>query len=68
MVGHFRHASETTFQWRFPGGPMMAYFWWNFDPLSIHQLKKNNRCQCWNPSGKTFGPAHVAHVSNSKYR
>ena len=24
-VGQFRHASETWFQWRFAGGPMMAY-------------------------------------------
>ena len=26
MVGHYRHASETPFQWRFAGGPMMAHF------------------------------------------
>ena len=26
MVGHNRHASETPFQWRFAGGPMMANF------------------------------------------
>ena len=24
MLGHHRHASETTFKWRFAGGPMMA--------------------------------------------
>ena len=24
MLGHHRHASETPFQWRFAGGPMMA--------------------------------------------
>ena len=26
MVGHYRHNSETPFQWRFAGGPMMAHF------------------------------------------
>ena len=24
MLGHYQHASETAFQWRFAGGPMMA--------------------------------------------
>ena len=24
MLGHHRHASETPFQWRFAGGPMMV--------------------------------------------
>ena len=24
MFGHYRHASETPFKWRFAGGPMMA--------------------------------------------
>ena len=26
MMGHYRHASETPFKWRFAGGPMMALF------------------------------------------
>ena len=26
MVGHYWHASETPFQWRFAGGPMNAHF------------------------------------------
>ena len=26
MVGHYRHASETPFQWRFAGGPTMSHF------------------------------------------
>ena len=42
MLGHHRHASETPFKWRYPGGPMMAHLEWYFDPLSPHQLK--NRC------------------------
>ena len=24
MLGHYRHASETPFKWRFAGGPMMT--------------------------------------------
>ena len=39
MLGHHRHASETPFQWRFAGGPMMARLWWYLDPPSPHQLK-----------------------------
>ena len=34
MVGHHRHASETPFQWRFAGGPMMAQLKRYLDPLS----------------------------------
>ena len=26
MVRHYRHTSETPFQWRFAGRPMMAHF------------------------------------------
>ena len=26
MVGHYRHANETPFQWRIAGGPIMAHF------------------------------------------
>ena len=26
MVGHYRHTSETPFQWPFADGPMMAHF------------------------------------------
>ena len=26
MVGHYRQASETPFQWSLAGGPMMAHF------------------------------------------
>ena len=26
MLGHHRHASDTPFKWRFPGGPMMVRF------------------------------------------
>ena len=41
MVGHYRHASETPFKWRFAGGPMMALFS-GFSILSpSHQLKKS---------------------------
>ena len=40
MVGHYRHANEAPFQWRFNGGPMMA----RYSGISIlspsHQLKK----------------------------
>ena len=25
ILGHYRHASETPFKWRFAGGPMMAH-------------------------------------------
>ena len=25
MLGHHQHASETSFKWRFAGGPMMAH-------------------------------------------
>ena len=27
-LGHYRHASETPFKWRFAGGPMMARLLW----------------------------------------
>ena len=26
MLGHYRHASETPFKWRFAGGPMMVAY------------------------------------------
>ena len=35
MVGHYRHASETPFQWRFADGSMMTHFKWHFGPLPI---------------------------------
>ena len=39
MLDHHSDASEAPFEWRFPGGPMMARFKWYFDNLSSHQLK-----------------------------
>ena len=40
MLGYHRPASETPFQWRFAGVPMMARFYWYLDPPSPHKLKK----------------------------
>ena len=55
MVDHYRHVSETPFQWRFAGGPMMPHFYWHFDPLSIQSKKKKKSCQ---PLTKLSGSAH----------
>ena len=41
MVGHYRHASKTPFQWRFAGRQTMAHFFWHFDLLSIPSKKKS---------------------------
>ena len=30
--GHYRPASETPFQWRFAGRPIIARFWWSLEP------------------------------------
>ena len=43
MLDHHWDDSETPFQWRFAGEPMMARFKWYFDHLSSHQLKKQNK-------------------------
>ena len=34
MLGHYRHASETQFQWRFAGRPIIARYWWSLEPRS----------------------------------
>ena len=43
MLGHHRHASETSIKWRFAGGPMLARLKWYLDPPSPHQLKKQQQ-------------------------
>ena len=43
MLGHHRHAREKPFKWRFASGPMMARLWWYADPISPHQLKKQQQ-------------------------
>ena len=40
MFGHHLPVSETPFQWRFAGGPMMAQLKRYLDPLFPQQLKK----------------------------
>ena len=52
MLVHHRHASKTTFKWRFAGGPMMARFKWYLDPLIT--LKKDGP-----PLKKLSGSAHA---------
>ena len=37
MLGHYRHARETLFKWRFAGVLIMA---WYLDSLYPHKLKK----------------------------
>ena len=67
MVGHYRHASETPFQWRFAGGPMMAHVKWHFGPLPIPSTnpppKKNKKTTTFvsvgPPLTKLSGSAHV---------
>ena len=39
MLGHYRHASETRFKWRFSDEPMIAHFLVVFG--SPHQLQKS---------------------------
>ena len=61
MLGHHRLASETPFQWRFAGGPMIAHFRCYFDPPSPHQLKKKqekNVGRVAPPLTKLCGSAH----------
>ena len=47
-VGHYRPASETPFQWRFAGRPVIFAFGglWSLAPLK--------KCQSWTPSDKTL--------------
>ena len=60
MLNHHRHASETSFKWRFAGGSVIA-------PLIPSSTKKQQqqqqqkqqqqqqkRCKSCTPSGKTF--------------
>ena len=50
MYGQYRHSSETSFKWRFAGGPMMARLQRYSDPLSPHQIKKKT-CKSLTASG-----------------
>ena len=40
LSGYHWPVSETPFQWRFAGGPMMAHLKWYLDPLSSSTTKK----------------------------
>ena len=51
-MGHYRPASETPFQWRFAGRPIIARFWWSLEPLS--PKPKQKKYQSWTPSDKIF--------------
>ena len=68
MLGHHRHASETSIKWRFAGGSMMARLKWYLDPPSPHQLKKQQQKKEKNPSKldhpltKLCGSAHGSTV------
>ena len=60
MVGHYRHASETPFQWRFAGEPMMVHFLVVFRLSPSHQLEKNNNDVSVGPPLTTLsGSAHA---------
>ena len=65
MFGHYRPASETPFNWRFAGGPMMAQLYRYLDPLSPHQIKKikKNVIKVGPPLTKLPGSAHALHTS-----
>ena len=39
-VSHYRPASETPFQWRSAGRPIIAGFWWFLEPRSPQKTKK----------------------------
>ena len=60
MLGHHLAASETQFQWRFAGGPMMVQLKRYLDPLSPSTKKKKKKkkkkkgYQIWTPSDKTY--------------
>ena len=60
ILGHFRHASETPFKWRFAGGPMMAHLSLFLDHSSPYQLKKQQKnVKVGPPLTKLSGSAHV---------
>ena len=60
ILGHLRPTREMPFTWHFPGGPMMARFEWYLDPLSSHQLKKQQQknFRAGPPLTKLSGSAH----------
>ena len=70
MLSQHRHASETTFKWRFAGGPMMARLEWYLDPSSPHQLKKKKKKRCQvGPSWQNFlGPRIFLNVGSNIFR
>ena len=49
MLGHYRHASETPFQWSFAGGSMMAHFSGISTLSPSHQLKKQKKKSVLDP-------------------
>ena len=52
-VGHYQPASETPFQWRFAGRPIIACSWWFLEPRSPRKNKIKKTYQSWTPSDKT---------------
>ena len=62
ILGHNRHASETTFKWSFAGGPMMAHLSLFLDHSPPpHQTKKNTQKKNFKvgpPLTKLSGSAH----------
>ena len=43
MFGHYRHANETPFKWRFAGGPMMARLTVVFESSLPYQQKTKTK-------------------------
>ena len=44
-VGHYQPTSETPFQWRFTGRPIITLFWWSFElaPLKKQHLSDSDK-------------------------
>ena len=59
MMDHYWPASETPFQWRFAGRPIIAGFWWSLGPLSPKKKTNFFFIRVGPPLTKFSGSAHA---------
>ena len=62
MLGHNRHASETSIKWPKAGGLMMARLKWYFDPPPLKTLVLVEP-----PLIELSGSTHVTHAPRYEY-